>query len=96
VSGVAVDFGPVATAGGVRLTADGNALVVTPLPSDRMPEFSLRVKPGELPWKIADPTRLEGFAEDGTAMAREPMGREGDAIVITCRPGVFQYRLSRE
>jgi hypothetical protein len=90
-----IDFGPVATAGGVRLTRDGPALVVTPLPGERVPEFEVRIRWDKLPWQLAEPATVEVVAEDGTIVGRDAARRDAGALVLVCRPGVFQYRLVR-
>ena len=90
-----IDFGPVTTVGGCRITRNGGALVVTPLPGDRVPEFTVRLNPAKLGWGLAEPTHVESVAEDGRVLTREPVGRDGDDVLITCRGGVFRYRLVR-
>jgi hypothetical protein len=89
-----IDFGPIVTAGACRLTRDGGALFVTPLPGERAPKFDVRLRWGELPWKLPAPTHVEQVAEDGHASERQAVRREGDAVVIQCEPGVFPYRLT--
>ena len=94
-----IDFGPVTTVGACRLTPDGDALVVTPLPGDRVPDFTLQLRWGELPWNLPEPTRVEAVAEDGSVLDRRAVGRaptegwSGGAVLVQCRPGVFAYRL---
>lgn len=94
--GTPVDFGAVVTAGGIRLMVDGDSLLLTPLPGERVPEFEVRLNPAQLPWRIGALARVESLAEDGSSLASEAVRRDGEAIVITCRPGVFQYRLGKE
>ncbi|MFW5693011.1 MAG: hypothetical protein ACOCWL_02230, partial [Thermoguttaceae bacterium] len=91
-----VDFGPVVTAGGVRLRREGEALTITPLPNASGPEFDVRIRLGELPWPVAAPARVEAVAEDGSVLAREAAQVAEGTVDLRCRPGVFQYRLTRE
>jgi hypothetical protein len=92
--GKPVDFGPVTTAGGCRLSRDGQVLLLTPLPSTDGQQFIVRLRPGGLPWRLPELTHVETVAEDGTRSARRPVDREGDAVLIRCGPGVFAYRLT--
>ncbi|MCL4193720.1 MAG: hypothetical protein KJZ87_18425, partial [Thermoguttaceae bacterium] len=61
-----------------------------------VPEFEVRLNPAELPWRIGELARVESLAEDGSSLASGAVRRDGEAIVLTCRPGVFQYRLGKE
>ncbi len=94
--GKPIDFGPVVTVGACRLTRDEDVLVVTPLPLDRGPGFTVQLRWDELPWKLPQPAHVEQLAEDGSVADRQPVRRDGDAVVIECEPGVFAYRLVRE
>jgi hypothetical protein len=91
--GKPVDFGQVTTAGGCRFSHDGDALLVTPLPGGRQ-DFTVRLRPAALPWRLPEPTHVEAVAEDGSVSARQLVRREGDMIVIRCEPGTFAYRLT--
>ena len=88
-----IDFGPVSTAGDCRLTREGKALLITPLPSTAEARFAIRLCPDVLPWQLPRLTHVEAVAEDGKASARGPLRREGDTLVIKCEPGVFAYRV---
>ena len=90
-----VDFGVLTTAGGCRLTRDGLALLVTPLPSTGGRKFTVRLRPAALPWKLPEPTHVEAVAEDGSVSGRRSVGRQQDAVVLECEPGVFAYRLAK-
>ncbi|MBN2475229.1 MAG: hypothetical protein JXB62_11510 [Pirellulales bacterium] len=92
--GKPIDFGPAVTAGGCRLTREGAALVVTPLPTDRGPKLTVRLRPGALPWRLPGLKHIEAMGEDGRASDRRPVNGAGDLLVIECEPGVFAYRLS--
>jgi hypothetical protein len=98
--GTPIDFGPLTTAGGVRLTRDGRALVITPLPGarERNRRFEVTVRPSALPWPVAlaEPTQVEAVADDGKVLTRTPARRQGETVSVTCEPGVFQYRLTGE
>jgi hypothetical protein len=94
--GTPIDFGPLTTAGGVRLTRDGRTLAITPLPSERGGPFEVAVRPSALPWPVAEPTQVEAVAEDGQVVSRTPARRQGETVSLTCLPGVFRYRLTGE
>ncbi len=91
-----IDFGPAVTVGGCRLTPDGRALVLTPLPADGAAPFAVRLRWASLPWRLPVPTHVEAVAEDGVVLSRRPVRREADAVMIDCRPEVFCYRLAAE
>jgi len=93
--GKSVDFGPVATSGGCRLTCQGDALLLVPLPNERGPALTVRLHPAKLPWRLPELTHVESIAETGEASNRQPLRRQHGAIVIECQPGVFGYRLAR-
>jgi hypothetical protein len=86
-----VEFGPVTTAGGCRLTVDGKALVVTPLPSEKSPEFTVAIRWTALPWSLPEPRSVNAVAEDGSLLGREPLRRDGESVLVDCQPGVFCY-----
>jgi len=91
-----IDFGPIVTSGGCRLSRDGEGLLIVPLPSDAGPKFAVRLHPAALPGRLPELTHVETIDEDGKASARSPVRREGDALLIECEPGVFGYRLTGE
>ena len=89
-----IDFGGVATSGAVRLTPEAGGLLVVPLPmGDGEPEYAVRIVPSKLPWPLPEIDRIEPIAQNGRAGDRRAVMREGDAVVVTCRPGDFAYRL---
>jgi hypothetical protein len=94
-AGKPIDFGGVTTAGACRLSLEGKNLLVTPLPDTRGPKFSVRLLPAALPWKLPEATHIETLDESGKVLARQPVRREGDAVLLDCEPGVFAYRLVR-
>jgi hypothetical protein len=91
-----IDFGGVTTAGGCRLAVDGGALVVTPLPAALGPKCGVRIEPARLPWRLPRLAHVEAIGEDGRSAGRRPAVRDGDAIVVTCEPGVFAYRVTTD
>jgi len=94
--GKPIDFGPVVTVGACRLTREGDALVVTPLPRERGPGFPVELRWTKLPWKLPSPTHVEPVAEDGSVAERRPVRRDGEVVLVECEPGVFAVRLVRE
>ncbi|MHC4251054.1 MAG: hypothetical protein ACYS9X_18185 [Planctomycetota bacterium] len=93
VEGREVDFGAVATDGALRLTREGDAVLVTPLPGSA--RFDVRIAWGELPWRLPEPRSVEAISETGEVLSRGPVGRRGHEVAVTCEPGVFAYRLAR-
>jgi hypothetical protein len=103
-----IDFGALTTAGGCRLTRDGERLLLTLLPSVQVAKtseakakpaeatFAFRLRPAALPWRGAEPTHAETVDEDGKTSARRPLRRDGESLLLDCEPGVFAYRLLRE
>ena len=92
-----IDFGPVTTEGGCRLSREGDSLVITPLPADRgAEEFTVRLRWSDLPWQLPQPTQVEAVAEDGIVQETLPIARDGKTAVVRCRPGTFAYKLVRE
>lgn len=87
-----VDFGPATTSGGVRLSRQGDALVITPLPEGDKP-FTVAVRWSALPWKLPTPDALETLDAGGGVTTRHPLDRQGDSYPIVCEPGVFGYRM---
>lgn len=102
-AGKPIDFGPIVTSGACRLTRQGDAVTLTPLPwpeKDDRPAvserasagFDVRLRWAALGWSLPEPAFVEALAEDGRVLGREPVRREGDAIVLVCQPGVFCSR----
>jgi hypothetical protein len=89
--GRVVDFGAVSTNGGVRLTRAGDALEITPLPAS--PAFALRIRWRRLPWKLAEPSRVEVMDSGGRMLGSAPAKAAAGEIHLICEPGVFAYRL---
>jgi hypothetical protein len=93
VEGREIDFGAVATDGAVRITREGDAVLVTPLPGSA--RFDVRIAWGELPWRLPDPRRIEAVSETGEVLSRVRAEREEREVSVTCERGVFAYRLAR-
>jgi hypothetical protein len=87
-----VDFGPVITAGGCRLSRQGDVLQVTPLPESGSAGTAIEIRWDELPWELPEPTHVEAIAEDGRTLARRPLDAK---LRIQCTPEAFAYRFTR-
>ncbi|MGC8642635.1 MAG: DUF5696 domain-containing protein [Isosphaeraceae bacterium] len=95
-TGKAVDFGTVATSGGVRVAAEGRAITVTPLPDTHGRRLKVRLHLSALPGSRISPSFMEAVSEDGRTIKREPLRAAGDVLSLTFEPGVFQYRLTAD
>ncbi|HPP51567.1 MAG TPA: DUF5696 domain-containing protein [Thermoguttaceae bacterium] len=89
-----IDFGPLVTAGGLRLHPEGQALLLTPLPDADRP-FDLRIRWERLPWKLPRPEILEHLDIEGRVVARRRLEPDEakEEIRLRCSPGIFAYRL---
>lgn len=110
--GKPVDFGPIVTTAGCRLTRDGETLVVTPLPetgegragrnagskagANAGDKAAAQIRWSALPWRLAEPTHVEAIADDGRVLRSEPVRREGDRLVLAFESEVFCYRFVRQ
>ena len=90
-----VDFGPLVTRGGCRLSRDGDRLVVTPLPTRSSDPLEVRIRWSTLPWQIPQPAQWEFLGEDGQVLSREPVRREGDFVVVACPAKAFCCRAGK-
>jgi hypothetical protein len=90
-AGKPVDFGAATTGGAFRITMEGGAVLVTPLPEGS--KFDLRVRWSALPWKPATPRRAEALDENGKVLRAAPIRFEAGELVLTREPDVFAYRL---
>ena len=70
--------------------------MITPLPTERGPEFSVRLRHAELGWKFPEPRFVETLDRQGKVVDRRPIERKGGFLHVICRPGVFAYRLVAE
>jgi hypothetical protein len=86
-----VDFGAVATNGGVRLTRSEGVLEVTPLPNGT--PFTLDIRWQDLPWKLAAPQSIETISEDGRVVATAAAALTNGRLKFACQPDVFAYRI---
>lgn len=92
-AGTPIDFGPVNTAGGVRLTREKDALVVTPLPEGPEP-CVVEIRWDALPWQLPVPKRVIAQDDAGKTAAPQETQVSGGIVTLTCEPGIFSYRLS--
>ncbi len=90
-----VDFGPLVTRGGCRLSGDGDRLVVTPLPSRGSEPLEARLRWSSLPWHLPQPAGWEILGEDGQVLSHEAVRREGDFLVIVCPAKAFCCRSAK-
>lgn len=91
-----VDFGPVQTNGAMRLTLQGEALLVTPLPAEPEATVSLdlaRLFAGRGPRSLA---RIVALDESGKEGDRVEFTQEGSRVTFRTRPGDFAYRLTAQ
>lgn len=91
--GKPVDFGPVRTAGGVRLVRQEKSLLLIPLPDSDSVRTRFELHWDGLPWRLPKPTHIEAIAEDGRCLRRTATG---GAIAVECEPGVFASRMVAE
>jgi hypothetical protein len=87
-----IDFGPIVTAGGCRLTRQDESLVLTPLPDSGSVGTEYQLRWDRLPWQVPVPTHVESLAEDGHVLKTDPVA---EPITIRCQPEVFAYRFVR-
>lgn len=87
-----VDFGPVVTCAGVRLSVQKKSLLVIPLPQTPAgTEIVLRWD--RLPWPLPEPLAVEVLGLDGQVQGRQPVRRDGGQTVLVTQPNAFAYRL---
>ncbi len=88
-----VDFGAVQTNGSMRITLEGGALLVTPLPDDPPAEVALDLATllgGDGPARVSRIVVLDERGVDAGELAFE---QEGSVVSLMTRAGDFQYRL---
>lgn len=83
--GKPVRFDTIETSGALRLTRQGDALLVAPLPSGSA--FDLRMKTG------LKPVSTEALDENGNVLRAAPFRFEDGELVLTCESDVFAYRI---
>jgi hypothetical protein len=88
-----IDFGPVVTAGGCRISRLEETVRLTPLPESGSVRSVFEVRWDKLPWNLPRPTHVKMEAEDGQVVGREALG---ETIRMECRPDVFRYDFVRE
>lgn len=89
-----VDFGCVVTAAGLRLTREGGALLVTPLPTPAGETTEARLVWDRLPWALPQPTQIQYIAESGEVLRSEGCELADGRISLEIDGSVFQCRLS--
>lgn len=89
VEGRLIDFGPLVTAGGCRITREGSGLLVTPLPQSGGPKFTARIRWSALPWNLPEPTQMQAVTLDGKRPAPQPVRRDGQFLLVEAGPEVF-------
>ncbi len=90
--GKPVDFGPVVTCAGLRLSPENKHLLVTPLPQTPAgTEIVLRWD--RLCWPLPQPAAVEVLDLDGQVRSRKPLDATGPRIVLVTQPDAFAYRL---
>ena len=92
--GKPIDFGPITTAGGCRLTPQDGGLLLVPLPGQDGSKVSVFLHLDKIPWKLPELTHVETIDEDGRVTARVPIRRKDDTVEIECEAGAFGYRLA--
>ena len=88
-----INFGAVMTAGGCRLTPEGQRLLVTPLPESGSTPWTIRIRWPNLPWQLPLPKQAIAIRHDGTRGQPQPIRISGDFVEIICEPEVFGYEL---
>ena len=77
--------------GAFRLTKEGEALLLTPLPESA--RFTARIRWDSIPRKLQKSRQAEALDEEGRVLRRVPVREENGEVVLDCDPGVFAYRL---
>lgn len=95
LDGRPVAFGQVVTPGAVRLSRDGEALVVTLLPGLNRPAFDLRLGPDALPWTGQEPIRVEQIDEAGAVTRTFELVPTAQGITLPCAPNAMAYRMQK-
>jgi hypothetical protein len=85
LEGRSITFDLLTTPGAVRVTKDGGATLVTPLPGGGPFEIRLHV--------TRAPRNVESLSESREVIARSAAHMDNGAVVITREPSVFAYRL---
>ena len=88
-----VDFGTVVTAGGCRIAVDGKRLVLTPLPAEKGPRATVRIRPAALEWNLGPLNTVEALDIDGKVLSKRPVTIKDGELELLMEPGVFQYRV---
>jgi hypothetical protein len=92
-----ISFGAVTTAGGYRLSRDGNQLTILPLPRQIADDGQdvLTINWSELPWQLPTPTHIESIMADGSLGKKEAVSFDAGAVSVRSDGKAFAYRLTR-
>jgi hypothetical protein len=89
-----VDFGAVATAGGCRLSRQGQSLIITPLPQRSGTRLIARLRWDHLPWKLRWPQFIERLDAEGQVCRKEPLRKGADGVIAISIPAEeFAWRI---
>jgi len=88
------DFGYAVAGGGFRLTADGDSLVVTPLPDGA--DFPLVIRPARFLGHPARATRVEAIGADGKPARAVDFTSDADSVRFPVSRADFAYRIRWE
>lgn len=92
-AGKPIDFGPIITADGCRLTHDSTSLEITPLPQPAGHTFTAKIRWAAVPWHLPEPNFVLRLDDAGKILSREPIRREGEFMIIECPAEAFACRL---
>ena len=87
-----IDFGAVVTAGGCRLSPEGDGLLLVPLPDSERVASQYTLRWDQLPWQLPQPDTIEVLCHDGRVVRRE---EASPPFQVRAAEGVFAYRFVR-
>jgi hypothetical protein len=90
---VPVDFGSVVTSSACRLSREGDALILMPLPEEPAQGTTWELRWDRLPWRLPRPTHVVAIDEQGEVITETKLGH---SVVIQHTPDAFAYRICRE
>jgi hypothetical protein len=93
-NGLSVRFGAIRTAGGLRLTRNGETLEITPLPDGVV--FDAQIDWDSLPWSLPQPVTVTAQQVDGSAAPSTPVEDWDGQLALRCSPEMFKYCVSPE
>ena len=86
-----IQFGPIKTAGGFRITREDVGIVVTPLPAGK--RCMVRIDRAGIPGPAGAPVTVQTIDVDGKVVATTQAHVEGDTVVVACDGAAFAYRV---